>query len=39
MDGIWPQYDLPKTMAFHKSKSVDIQVDFFRFVRVKPKSG
>ncbi|KAK4698714.1 rRNA N6-adenosine-methyltransferase METTL5, partial [Phenoliferia sp. Uapishka_3] len=31
------KYALPKTMAFHKSKSVDIQVDFWRFVRVQPK--
>ncbi|KAM0755783.1 S-adenosyl-L-methionine-dependent methyltransferase [Meredithblackwellia eburnea MCA 4105] len=31
------KYALPKTMAFHKSKSVDIQVDFFRFERVRPK--
>lgn len=29
-----PQFDLPKTMAFHKKASVDIQVDMWRFVRV-----
>jgi predicted RNA methylase len=25
------RYDLPSTFKFHKKKSVDIQVDFFRF--------
>ncbi|KAL8286195.1 hypothetical protein RQP46_004683 [Phenoliferia psychrophenolica] len=33
------KYALPKTMAFHKAKSVDIQVDFFRFVRVAPRAA
>ncbi|ORY85396.1 S-adenosyl-L-methionine-dependent methyltransferase [Leucosporidium creatinivorum] len=28
------RYDLPKTMAFHKKATVDIQVDMWRFVRV-----
>lgn len=28
------RYDLPKTMAFHKKQSVDIQVDMWRFERV-----
>ncbi|GAA6035378.1 hypothetical protein JCM8097_008844 [Rhodosporidiobolus ruineniae] len=27
------RYDLPKTMAFHKQKSVDIEVDMWRFER------
>ena len=25
------RYDLPSTYKFHKKKSVDIEVDFFRF--------
>ncbi|GAA5892548.1 hypothetical protein JCM6882_005644 [Rhodosporidiobolus microsporus] len=28
------RYDLPKTMAFHKQKSVDIEVDMWRFEKV-----
>ncbi|GAA5980456.1 hypothetical protein JCM10908_001659 [Rhodotorula pacifica] len=28
------RYDLPKTMAFHKQKSVDIEVDMWRFERI-----
>ncbi|GAA6058569.1 hypothetical protein JCM10212_007008 [Sporobolomyces blumeae] len=28
------KYDLPKTMAFHKQKSVDIEVDMWRFERI-----
>jgi len=28
-------YDLPSTFKFHKKKSVDIQVDFFRFLEIK----
>ncbi|GAA5862846.1 hypothetical protein JCM8547_006568 [Rhodosporidiobolus lusitaniae] len=31
------RYDLPKTMSFHKQKSVDIEVDMWRFERVVPK--
>jgi predicted RNA methylase len=31
------KYDLPKTMEFHKRKSVDIEVDLFRFQRIKPR--
>ncbi|KAI5481059.1 methyltransferase like 5 [Pseudohyphozyma bogoriensis] len=27
------KYALPKTMAFHKAKTLDIEVDFFRFSR------
>lgn len=33
------KYALPKTMPFHKSKSVDIQVDFWRFERKVPMSS
>ncbi|BGP12928.1 hypothetical protein JCM10213_004347 [Rhodosporidiobolus nylandii] len=29
------RYDLPKTMAFHKQKSVDIEVDMWRFEKVR----
>jgi predicted RNA methylase len=29
------QYDLPKTMAFHKKATLDIQVDFWRFSRIR----
>ncbi|GAA5983290.1 hypothetical protein JCM11641_002251 [Rhodosporidiobolus odoratus] len=29
------RYDLPKTMAFHKQKSVDIEVDMWRFEKKK----
>ncbi|POY71486.1 hypothetical protein BMF94_5799 [Rhodotorula taiwanensis] len=28
------RYDLPKTMVFHKQKSVDIEVDMWRFERI-----
>lgn len=31
------QYDLPKTYAHHKAKTVDIQVDLFRFSRIVPR--
>lgn len=30
------QWELPKTMRFHKSSSKDIEVDFLRFSRIKP---
>jgi len=29
------RYDLPKTMSFHKKATLDIQVDFWRFERIK----
>lgn len=30
------KYDLPKTMRFHKQKSLDIEVDFWKFERITP---
>lgn len=28
------KYDLPKTMKFHKAKTLDIEVDFWRFEKI-----
>jgi rRNA N6-adenosine-methyltransferase METTL5 len=31
------KFDLPKTMKFHKKENVEIQVDLWRFVKLKEK--
>lgn len=33
------QYDLPNTMAHHKKKNVEIEVDLLRFERIAPRNA